>query len=161
LTAIVVKNEIEVANRLEQLGWNGEQLLEIADAMAAARNSCTDNDPAGSPGWMAWKEGTRRFREIGLPMGLSREDIEGIPWTTDMRRKLRFAVVNTDAVTGLDMEANPQNRSKKGPGTERAVSETCSMGSLLDGLPKSNVIPISSDASTARNICSLVSVCAL
>lgn len=117
----VVSNPISVANRLEQLGWDREELLAIVGAMVSARNSCTENDPASASGWMAWKEGTRRMREIGILNGLTREDIDQIPWTVDRARGLKFAVANTDDGTGNAMRI-PQNRSRKGPSTERAVA---------------------------------------
>lgn len=137
---IVVRNQIEVANRLEQLGWSVEQLLEVAGAMIAARNSCTENDPSSAPGWMAWKDGTRRLREIGLPMGLVRDETDQIPWVLDPVRGIKFAVSNTDDGTGL-ADRTPQNRSKKGPATERAVSGN--QGQLFDDFAPSNVVPIS------------------
>jgi len=138
--AIVVTKPVEVQNRLAQLGWRREQLLEVVGAMVAARNNCTDNDPASARGWMAWKEGTRRMREIGTPMGMHRQDIEQIPWTVDLARGLKFAVANTDDATGIEART-PQNRSRKGPGTERAVNGN--QGWLFEDVPQLKVVPIS------------------
>src|ERR1700732_4105873 len=56
--AIFLDNPVEVVNRLDSLGWKREELLEVVDAMVRARYNCTDNDPSGAAGWMAWKDGT-------------------------------------------------------------------------------------------------------
>lgn len=141
MPAIVVYQPVDVDNRLAQLGWGRDALLEVVAAMVRGRNSCTENDPAGAGGWMAWKEGSRRMREVGIPNGLVREDLDGIPWTTDLKRKLRFAVQNMDDATGLTVGPDPQNRNRKGAGTERVISD--GFGTLLDGLPDGTVVPLS------------------
>lgn len=120
MAAVFRTNPVEVSNRLEQLGWAAEELLEIAETMMAARFSCTDNDPASAPGWMSWKDGTRRMREIGTMKGLVKAEIGQIPCVVDPVRKLKFSVSNTDDGTAIEGRT-PQNQSKKGPGTERAV----------------------------------------
>lgn len=116
----VVDNPIEVQNRLSELGWAPDDLIEVVHAMVAGRNGCTANDPASAPGYMSWKQGTRRMREIGLSKGLRAVDVEQVPWTLDLERHLRFAVVNSDDATGL-RDSVPQNRNKRGPAAERAV----------------------------------------
>ena len=139
---IVVTKPIAVDNRLQQLGWELEQLLEVVNAMVAARAGCTDNDPASAPGWMSWKEGTRRMRELGRPMGLMKDDTDQVPSLMDIERKLRFLVSNTDDMTGLDNPfIQPQNRSKRGPATERAVA--MNQGSLFDYMDMPKVAPLS------------------
>src|SRR5580692_6573285 len=122
-------NSVEVSNRLEELGWTVEELLEVAETMVAARFSCTDNDPSSAPGWMSWKDGTRRIREIGSLKGLKKADIDQIPCVVDYKRKLKFSVSNADDGTAIEGRV-PQNQSKKGPGTGRAV--TGNQGSLFD-----------------------------
>jgi hypothetical protein len=129
MPAIYLTNPIVVDNRLETLGWSREELLEVVGAMVSARRSCTENDPSSAPGWMAWKDGTRRLREIGRAKGLSKADFDQIPCVVDDMRRLRFSVCNTDDGTAVEGRT-PQNRSKKGPGTERAA--TNNQGSLFD-----------------------------
>jgi hypothetical protein len=141
MSPIFRANPVEVANRLDQLGWRRDQLLEIVGAMVAARNGCTENDPSSAPGWMAWKEGTRRLREIARPMGLEKDETGQIPSVIDLRRGLKFAVSNTDEGTGIE-DRIPQNRSRKGPATDRVVCDN--QGSLLGALEKTiDVVPIS------------------
>lgn len=111
-----------VNNRLLELGWTKEELLEVVAASVTARNSCTLNDPAGAAGWMAWKDGVRRFREIGIQKGFERDDSDGVPCVWDKDRNLKFTVVNTDSNTGI-LDRLPANRTKKGAATERLVSQ--------------------------------------
>ena len=139
MPAVFRTNSVEVSNRLEELGWTAEELLEVSEAMVAARFSCTENDPSSAPGWMSWKDGTRRVREIGSLKGLTKADIDQIPCIVDTKRKLKFSVSNTDDGTAIEGRI-PQNHSKKGPGTDRAV--TGNQGSLFD--PKdAPVVPLS------------------
>jgi hypothetical protein len=140
VAGLIVKNPIRVTNRIADLGWNLDDLLEVVSAMVGARNSCTDNHPASAPGWFAWAEGIRRMREFGLPKGLIRADTDGIPWTLDKARGIRFAVANTDDATCIENRI-PQNRSKKGPGTDRAIERN--QTSLFEHFPERSVIPIS------------------
>ena len=141
MPAIYLTNPIEVTNRLDKLGWTLEELLEVVSAMVSARHSCTDNDPSSAPGWMSWKDGTRRLREIGRAKGLHKAEFDQIPCVVDDKRKLRFSVSNTDDGTAIESHV-PQNRSKKGPGTERAATEN--QGSLFDYMEVAEkVVPIS------------------
>lgn len=121
MKAILLKNPIEVANRLAELGWKKEDLIEVVDAMEGARNSCTENDPPSAPGWKSWCDGTRRLREIGSLHGLERCEDDHISSVFDKERGIKIAVVNTDDGTGIE-NRHPQNRSKKGAATDRAVS---------------------------------------
>lgn len=140
MATVIVKDRIEALNRLEQLGWSMPELLEVVGAMVSARNSCTDNDPSSARGWMAWKEGTRRLRELGLPKGLMRLDDDQIPWTVDLERGIKITVANTDDATG-DPVRIPQNRNRKGPGTDRAVHSNQS--SFFDRWEMEGVVPLS------------------
>lgn len=140
VSALIVKNPIEITNRLAGLGWTADELLEVVSAMVGARRSCTENHPPSAGGWMSWSEGTRRLREIGLPKGLLRANTDGIPWTTDKGRGIRFVVANTDDGTGIDNRV-PQNRSKKGAATDRAID--VNQTSIFDYIPEPPVVPLS------------------
>ncbi|MBE2260148.1 MAG: hypothetical protein IAE88_14905 [Rhodobacteraceae bacterium] len=120
MQATIVEAPVEVENRLEELGWTTTELLEVVHAMVAGRNSCTANDPISAPGWMAWKDGTRRTRELGTLKGWRRIDIDQVPWTLDVNSGRKFTVVNSNDAAGI-RGRDPQNRSKKGTGTERTV----------------------------------------
>lgn len=132
---------IDVANRLDELGWSADQLLDVVFAMVKARNDCTENDPLGAGGWMAWKSGTRALREIGRPMGLEKNDADGIPSLIDRRRGLKFTVSNTDDGTAL-RDRIPQNNNKKGVGQGRIIQDNqSSLFEIMDAPHK--VVPIS------------------
>ena len=107
--------------RLSELGLSRDELIEVVMAAVTARKSCTGNDPLSAPGWMSWKEGSRRLREMLLPKGFLRSNDDGVPWVIDPKSGARFCVVNTNDGTGL-LEREPQQSSKKGPATNRAVS---------------------------------------
>lgn len=117
----ILKQLFEVSNRLAELGWTREQIIEVVVAMISARNDTTENDPSSAPGWMAWKDGTRRLREIALPMGWQRDETNNVPSIISLERGLRFTVCNTDDGTGIE-DRIPQNRTKKGPATDRWVA---------------------------------------
>lgn len=122
VNARLVKNPIEVGNRLNELfGLRREDLLEVVEAMVSAKNSCTDNDPPSAPGFKAWSDGTRRLREIGLPKGWERNNDDFVCSIFDAKRGIKIAVCNTDGGTGWET-SQPQNRNKKGAATDRAVS---------------------------------------
>jgi hypothetical protein len=59
----IVKDPVEVGNRLEQLGVSKGKVIEVIEAMVSARADCTPNDPPGSHGWSSYRMGTRRLRE--------------------------------------------------------------------------------------------------
>jgi hypothetical protein len=120
MSTILRKNPIEVITRLDELGVKRGDLLEVVDRMVSARNGCTMNHPPGSPGWMSWAEGTCRLREIFLGLGWERNEEFCVSSIWDKKRT-RIAVSNTDYGTGLEQN-QPQNRSKKGSGTDHAVA---------------------------------------
>lgn len=60
----IFKSAVEVANRLAERGTSRDLMMAVLDAMVAAKNECTENDPFGSRGWRAWQMGTRRNREV-------------------------------------------------------------------------------------------------
>lgn len=121
MPARIVKNFIDVDHRLDHLRTNREWLLEVAEAMAAASNECTENDPNGARGWRSWQMGTRRNREIHLgKLGWVRDDSDQIPSILNEEIGVRIVACNTDDGTCISSR-EPQNRSRKGPATERFV----------------------------------------
>jgi len=139
----VLKDPIEVGNRLEELGLDRTKLFHAREAMVSARADCTQNDPPGAPGWSAWRMGTRRLREVMLTEPDWEKD-EGDQISAIVNKKLgvRLAVANTDDATGLDINGRlPQNRSKKGAATDRVVQ--ANQGSFMDALDASlKVVPL-------------------
>jgi hypothetical protein len=137
----VLKNFIEVGNRLDKLGTSREMLIETAEAMAAAGAECTENDPSGARGWRRWQMGTRRSRELHCPGGeWQRDETDQVASIMNARLGLRLVVVNTDDGTCIEGR-RITNRSKKGAATDRAVDEN--QASFFDyGTLVENVTPI-------------------
>jgi hypothetical protein len=143
----VFKNQIEVNNRLERLGVTREKLLEVIEAMLAARADCTPNDPPGARGWSSWRMGTRRMREEFLVEdGWERDETDQISSIVNKKLGVRIVVANTDNATGIDHEGYiPQNSSKKGTVTDRAVH--ANQMSFMDKLDESlNVVTLKTSA---------------
>jgi hypothetical protein len=122
-------SELTTTSLLHSLGWmtaleastiNPGLIAQFVLAAVTARNSCTENDPSSAPGWMSWKEGSRRLREVFRPDGFIKSNDDGVPWLVDPKNGTRFCVANTDEASGVPGRG-PQQRSKKGPATDRAV----------------------------------------
>jgi hypothetical protein len=129
-TPLPITNPVAVVNRLEQLGLKQELLQEVIDRMILARRSVTDNHPPGSGGWMSWSEGTARLREMFTPLGWDRNEDYRI--SSIHSGSIRVAVCNTDDGTGT-LGGQPQNRSKKGAGTDYVVAQNQGvLGTILE-----------------------------
>ena len=141
----IVKNPIAVTNRLAELGVTREQLLEVVGAMVGAKADCTDNDPPGAPGWSSWRIGTRRMRELLLIEGWERDETNQISSIVNKQRGVRIVVSNTDDGTCSNVNDRfPQNRSKKGAGTDRLIQEN--QGSFMGTLDETlKVVPLRRD----------------
>lgn len=139
MAALVRSNPVEVQNRLAQFGFTLAELLEVVDAMAAGRNGCTENDPIGAPGWTAYKDGTRRLREIARSKGWEKDDSDQVPWVLSRGIGIRIAVCNTDDATGVE-ERSPQNRNRKGPAADNSVEGN--QGSLFDYREDAKIVSI-------------------
>jgi len=134
MRAIILATPIEVDGRLSDFGLARDQLIEIVQAMVAARAECTDNDPPGAPGWSSWRFGTRRAREVLRSYGWLKDETDQLSTIINHSLGMRIAVANTDDATGVaSVSVSPQNRSKKGTATDRAVDGN--QKSLFDDLP--------------------------
>jgi hypothetical protein len=134
MSTILLHKPIEVSNRLEKIGVTKEMLLEVVKSMQAAKNGCTDNDPPSAPGWSAWRDGTRRLREVLTASGWVKDDTDMISSAFHKEKGIKLLVCNTDSGTGLE-DSEPQNCSYKGSATDRAVNSNevqVLMTSILD-----------------------------
>jgi hypothetical protein len=121
----IYKSPIEVDGRLSELRVTREQLLEVVQAMVAAKAACTDNDPPSAPGWSSWRHGIRRSREVLRPDGWLKDDTDQLSCIVNHNLGMRIGVANTDDATGDESpSAVPQNRSKKGAATDRSIDGT-------------------------------------
>lgn len=130
-----VQSPIEVRSELETLGLCNEGLLLAVDAAVLGRNNCTPNDVPSARGMRAWMEGTRALRDFYSPKGWEKCD-DCIPSLFSREQQIKVIFVNTDDATGRNIEdRHPQNRSRRGPATDSAVSSNCvqlSMFSLFE-----------------------------
>lgn len=129
MRAIVRESEWDVDARLAELGLARGQLLDIVKARVAAFAGCTDNDPPGSAGWESYRAGVRRARELLGPQGWKKDNTGGYATVINMERKVRLAMLNADDGAGMP-ELITQNRSKKGPNSERAASANRSFSQI-------------------------------
>lgn len=134
----IYKHPIEVANRLVALGTSRELLLEVVEAVETAKSECTANDPNGARGWRGWQMGTRRNREIHVGMGdWIKDDTDQVPSIVSKKFGIRIVVCNTDDGTTIESRT-PQNYSKKGAATDRAVD--VNQLSLFDAIGGDGVV---------------------
>ncbi|MGO6724523.1 hypothetical protein ACCS51_26555 [Rhizobium ruizarguesonis] len=150
--AIVVKTFPEMVSRLEAKSTSRETLLEVVEAVVAARADSTDFDPYGTAGWRGWQMGTRRSREthVGLN-GWEKDDADQVPSILNRLIGIRIIVCNTDDGTCVDdpLRRGPQNRSKKGAATDRAVnSNQGSFMAILEASVSEKVIALASKRKT-------------
>ncbi|MGP9809875.1 hypothetical protein ACTZWT_00030 [Rhodopseudomonas sp. NSM] len=125
MPAVIFRDSREVDGRLSSLGVTREQLMDVVQAMVAARAACTENDPPAARGWSSWRFGIRRSREILRPHGWLKDDSDQLSCIVNHKLGMRIAVANTDEATGIALPASvPQNCSKKGAATDRAIDGT-------------------------------------
>lgn len=117
----VQKSTWEVKSRLADLGLLKEDLISIVKGCLAGHSGCTDNDPPGAPGYESWRMGVRRAREVLRAKGWEKNDENNFPTVVNEEKKIRIAILNTDSGTGT-IDRVPQNRSKKGPHSERVAT---------------------------------------
>lgn len=121
MTTVVHLQPWDIEQRLNKLDLTRDKIIEIIRACVAGVGGCTDNDPPSAKGWQSWRWGVRRAREILRSEGWEKDDTGGFSTIVNHNKRIRIAVVNTDEGTS-DAKRIPQNRSRKGPTTERCVS---------------------------------------
>lgn len=151
---VVIKEPIEVDNRLHKLLTSRENLLEVVNAMVSARRECTDFDPSGSRGWRGWQMGTRRNREIHCPVdGWEADNSDQIASILNKKIGVRIFVSNTDDGTCVE-DSRPKNRSKKGAATDRAAAE--SQASMFEFMDAPIITRLHSKFEDGTSICTYV-----
>lgn len=120
MKTIILSSSPEIRARLRQLGLTFEECMEVIEAMIAAANGCTDNDPPSARGWDSWRFGVRRWREIKRQQGWEKDETENLSTIVHPDGEFRIAVSNTDEGTGI-LAGQPKSKSIKGDGSRRAV----------------------------------------
>lgn len=118
----ISKSQIEVENRLAQLGLTQAMLLRAVWQGQLAFASCTPNHPPLVRGVWAWGETVRGLREELIPHGWERTDQNNYSLVISPDGSVAIAVATGDESTGLAF-GTPCTKSKKGPNTASAVTE--------------------------------------
>lgn len=121
MTVTVRVEDFDRDARLEELGLSRSVLLEVVDACVAAEGDCTPNDPPMAKGLKVYFAGVRRLRELLCPAGWEKDDRGGFSTVINHERRIRLAFMNADDGTCV-VGAQPTNRSRKGPNSERAAT---------------------------------------
>jgi hypothetical protein len=140
---LFIDNPIEVSNELERLGLLEEGLRGAVDAVVLARNNCTPNDVPAARGLKGWLDGTRYLRDFYCRRGWEKNEDGHISSLFHREKQIKVMILNSDDATGLKLEdRQPQNRSRKGPATDRAVSMNCHQMTMWDVFDIPNVIQL-------------------
>jgi len=112
----------DVVDRLALLGLPVDALRDAVAMGEAARNSCTANDPAITPGFLAWARTTRGLRDLLAPAGWRRSCEGGLETAVAPDGKLALAVATGDESTGR-AAGTPKTKYSKGPATAAAIEQ--------------------------------------
>lgn len=113
----------EVETRLLELG-----LPCVEEVHAAIRNgelhrdSCTDNDPRGLPGLLAWGKTVRGLRDTLAPKGWTRFEGNNLAVALDPTGTTAIAVATGDKSTG-NPRLTPETKYPKGPAIAAAIGQ--------------------------------------
>ncbi len=120
LEAKVIADQSEVSARLDEFNLSREELLQVVQAVVAARAEYVEYyDPINAQGQFAYIHGTRELRSVLLPKGWVIDRTDNVESTVNAELGLRFIFQNVDRAA--DPLNDPKSISKKGPASERIV----------------------------------------
>jgi hypothetical protein len=128
--------DLDVHDRLTELGLTKEILLEAVGAGQLARDACTPLDPPATAGWNAYSRSTRSLRQSLLPQGWRQDNTKNHCTTVSPDGRIAIMVAAGDAATGIST-MNPSTRNPKGDVTQHAVQSN-----QLQLFPSSVVAPV-------------------
>jgi hypothetical protein len=117
----VLKQEVEVIDRLSSLGLDLNELAQAVTRGLLARSETTPNHPPLYPGFVTWGTTVCALREILFPKGWQRNDDGMYSTVVHPSGSFAIAVATGDEFTG-NANANPMTKSPKGPNTRSAVA---------------------------------------
>src|SRR5687768_8318876 len=116
MAAEILFRPTDVGNWLERLRFTRDDLIGVLRAMKGAVADCTDDDPPTARGYSAYKDGTRRLRQVGRRSGYRRDNTKGVASIINDELGIKIVTANTDDATGLRLwTANPKIAAKRGP----------------------------------------------
>jgi hypothetical protein len=113
----LVKDELDVEQRLQQMRLDRKLLLEVRDLARAAANSTTSFHTANASGTYAYIEGTWALRDRFVGPDWETDRSEGVEAIFNKAMMLRVAFSNVDLAA--NQFRHPKPRSPKGAGAER------------------------------------------
>lgn len=116
---LVVKDAVEVGNRLDAFGVTRDELLTVVSAAVGARRSASVMAPASAGGQLAYIRGTEQLRLVFLPKDWELTRTDNIEAVYHAASGLKIIYQNADRAG--DPVADPLASSKKGNGSARAV----------------------------------------
>jgi len=122
LNTAILHESTEVVDRLAVLGLTVDALRDAVGMGEAARNSCTANDPAIAPGFLAWAKTTRGLRDGLAPADWRRSSDGGLETVVSPDGKLAIVVATGDEATGR-IAGSPKTKYSKGPATAAAIEQ--------------------------------------
>ena len=152
LPAMLTIQPSTVETRLAELGWTIEEMHEIIRESIRARRGVTPNHPLGTAGYYAWSEASSMLRMLGAEKGFYITNENHIAGTYSSKHGAKFVVCNTDGGTGRE-NGMPQNRNKKGPGTEQDIAGNQERFAFYNELADLNQLHPSSRATTVWYLC--------
>jgi hypothetical protein len=121
--AAIYLESFAVRSQLAALGLLEEVLLAAVSAGEAAAAMTTLHHPKNHAGFVMWSEPSKTLRDLLVPFGWVKEDVDGQPLVRNARDTIAITVAGGDEWTGRppEREEQPRTRSKKGPVTINAV----------------------------------------
>lgn len=117
---ICTREPEDVGLRLATLGLSQEDLRRAIVEGQMARDSCTANDPTGTPGYLAWSRTVRTLREVLGQRGWRADNTGTFATAVDESGATAIAVMSGDDDTG-NATGTPSTKYSKGPRTHAAV----------------------------------------
>lgn len=118
---ILRSQEIEVSDRLSELGLSLKGLNEVTLAGFRARASCSPLHPPTFPGTAAWAASVHTLRSIFLPHGWRAADPGNFSMTINDERRVYIVCATGDENSGFTVGKTPTTKTPKGLRTEVAV----------------------------------------
>ena len=158
---IVRSDTFDADSRLSDLALGRAALLEVLAVAFAEHGNCNENDPAGSRGLAVYRWCVRGLREQYRSAGWDLDRSGGIETIVHHEKKIRIAVINTDAAT-CKPGVIPQNSSRKGPNSERAAATNAQMFPGAEAWPVvAKTVALSSPTTTRPGTCAFISTATL
>lgn len=119
-SATIIRESVEVNDRLDRLGVTRDELLDIVASAVAARNDAVDHDPSNAAGWLAYCYGIRKLRDIFCPKQWALDRSGGVESVIHPDTGTKLIYQNADCAGREDRE--PQPVSYKGEATKALIN---------------------------------------